>query len=65
MNNKRIAARLKKLRGDISQQKIADKLGIKQSTYAMYETGARRPSDENKRKIAKYHGKTVQEIFFD
>lgn len=65
MDSEKIAARLKELRGDVSQQKIAEEIGISQSTYAMYETGDRIPSDEKKKKIAEIHGKTVQEIFFD
>ena len=60
-----IAERLKALRGDVPQQVIADKLGLSQSTYAMYETGKRIPSDENKKKIAILYDKSVQAIFFD
>lgn len=65
MDNMIIANRLKRLRGKTPQHVIATALGLRQSTYAMYETGQRVPSDENKRKIANYHNKTVQEIFFD
>lgn len=57
--------RLRLLRGEKTQKFIADAIGISQSTYAMYETGERTPSDENKRKIATLFKKTVQEIFFD
>lgn len=60
-----IPERLKILRGDKTQKEIADSIGISQSTYAMYETGERTPSDENKRKLALLFHKTVQEIFFD
>jgi len=59
-----IAERLKELRGKKTQQALADEIGIKQSTYAMYESGDRVPGDENKIKIAKYYNKTVQEIFY-
>lgn len=34
------------------------------SALAMYENGARIPRDENKEKITRYYGKTVDEIFF-
>ena len=60
-----IPERLKALRGEKTQKEIADAIGISQSTYAMYETGERTPSDENKRKLAALFHKTVQEIFFD
>lgn len=65
MNAESVGIKLKRLRGKRTQQEISDALGLKQSTYAMYESGKRIPSDENKIKIAEYHGKTVQEIFFE
>ena len=65
MNATDIADKLKGLRGARTQQSIADELGLSQSTYAMYETGQRIPSDENKQKIALLYGKSVQEIFFE
>ena len=65
MNKKVMGAKLRALRGDKTQKATADGIGVKQSTYAMYETGERVPGDENKIRIAKYYGKTVQEIFFD
>lgn len=40
------------LRGDRSQQKVADEVGIAQSTYASIEVGTRRPSVETAKKIA-------------
>ena len=64
MNKATVASKLKELRGKETQQSVADKIGLKQSTYAMYESGERMPGDENKVKIAKYYHKTVQEIFF-
>ena len=62
-----IASKLRTLRCESkeSQQEVADAIGLKQSTYAMYESGQRIPSDENKIKLAKHFGKTVQVIFFD
>lgn len=60
-----VGKRLSELRGNKTQQKVANDLGISQSTYAMYETGQRVPSDEKKRKIAEYYKRTVQSIFFD
>ena len=64
MNTEIMASRLKELRGNKTQKEIADAIDLKQSTYAMYESGKRVPSDENKVKIAAYFGTTVQELFF-
>lgn len=60
-----IPERLRNLRGEKSQKEVAEAIGISQSSYAMYETGDRVPSDENKRKLAAFFRRTVQEIFFD
>lgn len=64
MDRKKIAERLISLRGNITQKKLAEELGIAQSTYAMYELGERVPSDEKKKKIADYYHTTVQAIFY-
>lgn len=53
------------LRGEKSQAKVATDLGISISALSMYENNQRIPRDEIKLLIAKYYGKTVQEIFFD
>lgn len=55
---------LRELRGNKSQQKIADELGITKSSLAMYERNERVPRDEVKVRIARYFGKSVQDIFF-
>lgn len=55
---------LKLLRGSKSQQQIANEIGITKSSWAMYERGERIPRDEVKIRIAKFFGKTVEEIFF-
>lgn len=47
---------LVELRGDRSQQKMADEIGIAQSTYASYETQARRPSVRTAKRIARAMG---------
>lgn len=65
MDANEIGNRLCKLRGNHTQKMVADAIGVCQSTYAMYETGQRIPSDENKRKLADYFNTTVQAIFFD
>lgn len=64
MNKKKIAKTLVKLRGKKTQSEVAKGIDVGQSTYAMYETGKRVPSDEVKIRIARFYGKTVQEIFF-
>lgn len=60
-----VAEKLVILRGNKTQKRVADDLGMAQSTYAMYENGKRVPSDERKKKIANYFNVTVQSIFFD
>lgn len=55
--------RLRKLRGDLFQSEVAASLGISKSAWAMYERGERSPRDEVKVKIAKFFGKSVQDIF--
>ena len=61
MDSNKIAKNLVTLRGERS---VAVALGLSLSTLTMYEIGARIPRDENKEKIARYYGKTVDEIFF-
>jgi DNA-binding XRE family transcriptional regulator len=57
--------KIRQLRGKKSQSVVADELGITKSSLAMYERNERRPRDEVKLKIARYFGKSVEEIFFD
>lgn len=63
MDSSRIAKKLVELRGSKSRESVANALGLSLSTLTMYEIGARIPRDENKEKIARYYGKTVDEIF--
>lgn len=55
---------LRRLRGENTQQQIADDVGVTVSAWAMYERDERRPRDEVKERIAKRFGMTVQAIFF-
>ena len=55
---------LRKLRGDRTQKEIAAALGITKSSWAMYERDERVPRDEVKIRIAKYFGKSVEELFY-
>ena len=57
-------AKLKALRGDKTQKKVAEDLGITKSALAMYERDERIPRDEIKIRIAEYYGETVQFLFF-
>lgn len=43
---------LVEIRGKRSQQKVADEIGIAQSSYASIEVGSRRPSVDMAKKIA-------------
>ena len=64
MNRILISTRLTRLRGKKTQKEVAEDIGVAQSTYAMYESGQRIPSDEVKIKLAAYYKTTVQDIFF-
>ncbi|MGE9882089.1 helix-turn-helix transcriptional regulator [Blautia obeum] len=55
---------LVQLRGNKTQEKVANDLGIAVSTLGMYETEKRVPRDSIKIKLANYYHTTVQEIFF-
>ncbi len=57
--------KLRELRGNMTQEQMAKELNITKSSLAMYERNERVPRDEVKIRIAKYFGKTVQEIFFN
>ncbi|MFS0883074.1 helix-turn-helix domain-containing protein [Metabacillus niabensis] len=48
----------------LNQSDVAKLLGVATSTIAMMETGQRRGSDEMKKKLAKFYGRSVDEIFF-
>lgn len=56
---------MRELRGSKTKQQVADDLGISFSSYVKYERDERNPSDNTKRKIAKYFGKSVESIFFN
>lgn len=58
-------SKLKKLRGDKTQEEISKEIGITLSSWAMYEQNKRIPRDEVKIKIAQFFNTTVQEIFFE
>ena len=53
--------RLKNLRKKVglTQVDVAGKLGISQQAYALWERGAKKPTQENLVKIAKFYGVTT------
>lgn len=64
MDSIKIGKKLRELRGKNTLNDTASDLGISISALVMYENGNRIPRDEIKLKIAKYYGKSVEEIFF-
>lgn len=64
MDKAQIAARLKALRGNKSQQEVANAIGVTPMAISLYESGERIPRDEIKIKIAEYFKTTVDAIFF-
>lgn len=63
---KRIGETLKDLRvrKGMTQQEIADAVGVSPSAWGMYESGERVPRDEIKISIANFFKKSVGFIFF-
>ena len=62
----KLSDRLRSLRNSrgLSQQKLADLLGVSKSSINMYERDERVPRDEVKVRIASYFKTSVQDIFF-
>lgn len=61
-----MGAMLRELRlgRNLTQEKVADDLGITKSSWAMYERGERVPRDEIKVRIARYFDVTIEDLFF-
>jgi DNA-binding XRE family transcriptional regulator len=64
MQNKKYARNLRKLRGKISRQTVAEAIGVTRSAIAMYEQGERVPKDNIKVKLARFYNTTVEAIFY-
>lgn len=64
MNRFEIGRKLIELRGDRTQQEVALANGLSVAAIGMYERGERIPRDEIKVRLARYYGKTVDDIFF-
>lgn len=56
--------KMRKLRGKKPRKTVAEDLGVSYSSYMKYERNERTPSDEVKKRIAKYYKTTVEAIFF-
>lgn len=64
LNQTEIGHRLVELRGNRTQEQVANAVGISVSALSMYECGERIPRDPIKIALAKYYKKSVQSIFF-
>lgn len=56
--------KLRRLRGDRTQQEIADAVGVTAMAISQYESGERSPKDSVKIALAKLYGTTVEDLFF-
>lgn len=67
VNDSPTAAALRglRLKTQKTRTRVAADLGFSYNALMSYESGTRTPSDERKKKIAGYYGKSVQEIFYD
>lgn len=65
MNAKRIGERLVVLRGNRTQSKVAEDVGISTSALAMYEKGERIPRDNIKIRLSEYYSQPITAIFFE
>ncbi len=65
MNNK-IGKKIMKLRlkMNLSQRQLAERVGVSASAIAMYESNERVPRDEVKVRLAHFFDTSVQSLFF-
>jgi len=49
----------------LSQKQLARQVGLSQSAIAAYETGERTPSLAVARRIARFFGVSIEDLFFD
>ena len=59
-----IGEKLVRLRGEKTQKKVAEDLGISISALSMYETDSRVPRDSIKIRLADYYGMNIADLFF-
>lgn len=65
MDANAIGRKLVKLRGEKTQEEIANSIGISVSALSMYERGERIPRDNIKIRISSYYKKPIHKIFFE
>ena len=65
MDAREIGKRLRTLRGALTEQQAADKVGLSRSAWSQYERGKRIPKDNIKIRISKVFGKGVSSLFFE
>ena len=56
--------KLRKLRGIKTREQVANDLNISYSMYMKLERDERNASDELKRRISNYYGRSINYIFF-
>lgn len=59
-----IGKKLADLRGDKTQQEVANACDISVSALSMYELDERVPRDEVKIRLASYYGVSIESLFF-
>jgi len=59
---KKLAANLRKLRGNKSQSEVAEAIGAKQVTYSTWECATYEPSLVNLQKLCEYHNVTLDQL---
>lgn len=64
MNAKAIGEKLVELRGNRTQEEVANAIGVSVSALSMYERGERIPRDNIKIRISSYYKRPIQKIFF-
>ena len=65
MDAKAIGMKLASLRGDKTQEEVAQAVGVSVSAIGMYESGKRIPRDGVKIALANYYGMNIQSLFFE
>lgn len=64
MNKKEIGAKLKILRGERTQQEVAENIGVCKALISLYESGQRLPSDRIKIRLSEFYQVGIVELFY-
>jgi len=65
LDAKAIGKKLVNLRGNKTQEEVAQAIGVSVSAIGMYESGRRIPRDGVKIALANYYGMNIQSLFFE